>query len=93
MKENWYLQAPKDPEGLYSLRRSVNHGKSFTVAILFNELHEYPTRYELLSVRECATPQGLTLRSGKVIAIVYKKNARINGISALYGTNDYKEIT
>lgn len=76
-KENWYLLG-KDPDGLYCLRRSVDYGKSFSAAIFFDKIHEYNTRYELL-------------RREFVIAVLYKKTARVNGISAVE-ESDIKEM-
>lgn len=36
----------KDTTGLYALKKLAKRGKSFTVAILFDKVHEYSKRYE-----------------------------------------------
>lgn len=72
-RENWYISGEKDPQGQYCLKRkawewrSEEYKQGFTVAIVFNTIQEFETRYEFL-------------RNGAPIAILNKVTARIRGI-------------
>jgi hypothetical protein len=69
-RENWYIMGEKDPQGQYCLKRkawewrSEEYKQGFTVAICFNKIHEYASRYEFV-------------RDGIPIAILNKATARI----------------
>jgi hypothetical protein len=63
MKENWFI-TEKDSTGIYAARHFIPGGTG-AVSIIFDQIHEYPVRYELL-------------RSGQVISIFPKKYVRLN---------------
>lgn len=66
-KEKWVLYE-KDTTGQYALKRLAKRGKSFTVAVLFDKVHEYSKRYEFVC-------------NGAVTAILFKETAEVVDIS------------
>lgn len=75
-RENWEITNTKDQTGLYALKRKAWEWrdeeciKSFSVAILFHEIHEYKKQY-------------IFVRNGISMAILNKATARINNLSLI----------
>ncbi|MDD5454019.1 MAG: hypothetical protein PHW62_00765 [Candidatus Ratteibacteria bacterium] len=72
-KENWYIAAEKDTDGLYCLKKKARewirkkNKQGFTLAIFFHKIHEYKARYEFI-------------RNDTPIAILNKVTAQIRDL-------------